>query len=401
MTGFQNEGDNEITGIHVSDGDPGPKGSSAAQDRSRSSRTRSGGSSGRSSTVTTSPTRSRAPTTEGSCAGRGRRWGAAPAVTDSSPRVHSSDTVIGPPIGNGAGVNTGRTPRPLRRVAAEGPRRGGPVGCGAAAGAHARRRGALDSAQAALRRALRRAAAPPLASLRAARRARLLGRRVPAAADVSSRRDARRRPPRVGRPLGRLGRRRPAPAARRPRPRQAARLPTSSRGSTFGESCRARSRRCLQTVEPLAAARGIPIEAAAELADDRHEIDGPPFLRTLLGQHAVACVHGGIEDRLGIDLPFPKERSGSSRTTPSGSPRVLEASAAAAGERHGVRRRRARRAGVRPRLRGCRRGRSRAAFRAGGRPRAGSARRPRASARVRGRCSRRGRTSPTAARLSA
>jgi phosphohistidine phosphatase SixA len=51
--------------------------------------------------------------------------------------------------------------------------------------------------------------------------------------------------------------------------------------------------RCIQTVEPLAAARGIPVEPREELAEERQEIDGPALLRALEGADAVLCTHGG------------------------------------------------------------------------------------------------------------
>jgi hypothetical protein len=51
QTGFQNDGDNEITGFHVSDGDPRKAASSARRSHTRS--TGNGASSSRSSTATT------------------------------------------------------------------------------------------------------------------------------------------------------------------------------------------------------------------------------------------------------------------------------------------------------------------------------------------------------------
>jgi 8-oxo-dGTP diphosphatase len=51
--------------------------------------------------------------------------------------------------------------------------------------------------------------------------------------------------------------------------------------------------RCLQTVEPLAAVRGLPIDARDELAEDRQELDGLDFLATLGGTDAIVCTHGG------------------------------------------------------------------------------------------------------------
>jgi phosphohistidine phosphatase SixA len=51
--------------------------------------------------------------------------------------------------------------------------------------------------------------------------------------------------------------------------------------------------RCIQSVEPLAASRGLPIEPREELAEERQELDGPALLRALAGTDAVLCTHGG------------------------------------------------------------------------------------------------------------
>jgi 8-oxo-dGTP diphosphatase len=51
--------------------------------------------------------------------------------------------------------------------------------------------------------------------------------------------------------------------------------------------------RCTQTVEPLAAARGLPVEPSEELAEERQERDGVAFLRSLAGRDAIVCTHGG------------------------------------------------------------------------------------------------------------
>ena len=58
--------------------------------------------------------------------------------------------------------------------------------------------------------------------------------------------------------------------------------------------------RCVQTVEPLAAARDIAIEHAPELGEQRQYLDAEAFLRALIAADAVACVHGGIEHALGL-----------------------------------------------------------------------------------------------------
>lgn len=64
--------------------------------------------------------------------------------------------------------------------------------------------------------------------------------------------------------------------------------------------------RCVQTVEPLAAALGLAVETAEELAEERQALEGPAFLRALLAADALACVHGGIEAALGIEQRFRK-----------------------------------------------------------------------------------------------
>ena len=54
--------------------------------------------------------------------------------------------------------------------------------------------------------------------------------------------------------------------------------------------------RCLQTVEPLAAARGLAVELCDELAEDLQEYDGVALIRSLAGEPVVACVHGGLTE---------------------------------------------------------------------------------------------------------
>jgi phosphohistidine phosphatase SixA len=51
--------------------------------------------------------------------------------------------------------------------------------------------------------------------------------------------------------------------------------------------------RCVQTVEPLAAARGVPVEPSEELGEERQERDGLALLHSLAGTNAVVCTHGG------------------------------------------------------------------------------------------------------------
>jgi hypothetical protein len=52
--------------------------------------------------------------------------------------------------------------------------------------------------------------------------------------------------------------------------------------------------RCVQTVEPLAASRGLELELRAELGEGR--FDGVALARSLAGEPLVLCVHGGLSD---------------------------------------------------------------------------------------------------------
>jgi phosphohistidine phosphatase SixA len=51
--------------------------------------------------------------------------------------------------------------------------------------------------------------------------------------------------------------------------------------------------RCVQTVEPLAAARGLDVEVREELFEDCQEEEGAAFVRGLDGSPAISC-HGGL-----------------------------------------------------------------------------------------------------------
>jgi 8-oxo-(d)GTP phosphatase len=51
--------------------------------------------------------------------------------------------------------------------------------------------------------------------------------------------------------------------------------------------------RCVQTLAPLAAARGVDVEPREELSEERQEDDGAAFVRQLDGSPAVSC-HGGL-----------------------------------------------------------------------------------------------------------
>jgi 8-oxo-dGTP diphosphatase len=53
--------------------------------------------------------------------------------------------------------------------------------------------------------------------------------------------------------------------------------------------------RCVQTVEPLAAARGLGLELCDELGEERQYVDGFAFVRDLAAADAVVCGHGGLD----------------------------------------------------------------------------------------------------------
>jgi 8-oxo-dGTP diphosphatase len=55
------------------------------------------------------------------------------------------------------------------------------------------------------------------------------------------------------------------------------------------------ARRCLDTVAPLAAARGLPVEPREELSVERQDREGHSLVRSLAGQDVIVCGHGGLE----------------------------------------------------------------------------------------------------------
>jgi phosphohistidine phosphatase SixA len=54
--------------------------------------------------------------------------------------------------------------------------------------------------------------------------------------------------------------------------------------------------RCVQTVEPLARSRGLPIELRDELGEELQTTEGAKLVRTLLGEDVAVCCHGGLSD---------------------------------------------------------------------------------------------------------
>jgi phosphohistidine phosphatase SixA len=61
-------------------------------------------------------------------------------------------------------------------------------------------------------------------------------------------------------------------------------------------------RRCVDTVLPLAEARGLEPELRDELGEERQMTDGAALVRSLAGSDALVCGHGGLESAL-VDPP--------------------------------------------------------------------------------------------------
>ena len=56
--------------------------------------------------------------------------------------------------------------------------------------------------------------------------------------------------------------------------------------------------RCVQTIQPLADARGLDPVERAELGEDGLWSEGPALVQSLAGRDVVVCSHGGIESAL-------------------------------------------------------------------------------------------------------
>jgi 8-oxo-(d)GTP phosphatase len=54
-------------------------------------------------------------------------------------------------------------------------------------------------------------------------------------------------------------------------------------------------RRCLETIEPLAAARGLKVVEREELGEERQSVDGYAVVASLREEDAVVCGHGGLQ----------------------------------------------------------------------------------------------------------
>jgi|SRR5579864_1522904 len=54
--------------------------------------------------------------------------------------------------------------------------------------------------------------------------------------------------------------------------------------------------RCVQTVAPLAAERGLPIELREELGEELQEREGAALVRALLAEDVAVSCHGGLSE---------------------------------------------------------------------------------------------------------
>jgi phosphohistidine phosphatase SixA len=58
------------------------------------------------------------------------------------------------------------------------------------------------------------------------------------------------------------------------------------------------ARRCVETVEPLALARGLEIELRAQLSEELQATEGAALVRSFVDRDVVVCGHGGLEQVL-------------------------------------------------------------------------------------------------------
>jgi 8-oxo-(d)GTP phosphatase len=56
--------------------------------------------------------------------------------------------------------------------------------------------------------------------------------------------------------------------------------------------------RCVQTVEPLARTRGLPVELRDELGEDLQDTAGAALVRALADEDVAVSCHGGLSDAL-------------------------------------------------------------------------------------------------------
>jgi 8-oxo-(d)GTP phosphatase len=79
---------------------------------------------------------------------------------------------------------------------------------------------------------------------------------------------------------------------------QAAALPQKLENYEIDRILTSPAIRCVDTIEPLAAARGLRFEEREELSEDLHADEGLELVRSLAGEAVLVCGHGGLEEAL-------------------------------------------------------------------------------------------------------
>jgi phosphohistidine phosphatase SixA len=80
-------------------------------------------------------------------------------------------------------------------------------------------------------------------------------------------------------------------------------------------------RRCLETVAPLARARGLEVEAQPELGEEHQLTEGVGLVRSLAGEAVAVCGHRGLDASVS---GAPRWKKGSTFVVAAG-PRLVEA----------------------------------------------------------------------------
>lgn len=89
--------------------------------------------------------------------------------------------------------------------------------------------------------------------------------------------------------------------------RRARELVALLEGRPVGRILTSPALRCVQTVEPLAAARQLEVEVCEALGEELQASEGAAVVRSLAGEEVVVCGHGGLEQALADP---PKWRKG-------------------------------------------------------------------------------------------
>ena len=78
--------------------------------------------------------------------------------------------------------------------------------------------------------------------------------------------------------------------------KQAKKLIDALEGYDIDRALSSPSDRCVETLEPLARARGLKIEVREELGETQQLGRGAELVRSLLNENVAICGHGGLSD---------------------------------------------------------------------------------------------------------